>query len=151
LEYLKCSNNKLTFIPQLPDSLQFFSCNNNTLTFLPNIPNLSFFYFGDNGNIYNFADNTYNTDYINNNNTLFEVYPLLANVNATKEEQIQYVNTINTQQKCKEWLATVNQHNIFLEIYERKVMNPAIINQYILANNENLNINEFMDNYTKYL
>ncbi len=37
--YVDCSNNKLTSLPKLPNSLQILLCNNNQLTSLPELPN----------------------------------------------------------------------------------------------------------------
>jgi Leucine-rich repeat (LRR) protein len=38
LTYLNCSNNQLTSLPQLPDTIRHLYCNDNQLTSLPNIP-----------------------------------------------------------------------------------------------------------------
>ena len=38
LEYLDCSSNNLTELPELPPNLKFLHCNNNNLTELPELP-----------------------------------------------------------------------------------------------------------------
>jgi Leucine-rich repeat (LRR) protein len=109
LLYLHCSGNQLTsFSDNLPKSLQELDCSYNQLTSLPdNLPKSLQTLFCS-------------------NNQLTSLYPNLMSLQSTKEE-INYIREVNTErgiQKCKEWLAKVNQHNIFLELYERRMMNP---------------------------
>jgi Leucine-rich repeat (LRR) protein len=38
LDFLNCSNNQLTSLPELPFNLKILECNNNQLTSLPELP-----------------------------------------------------------------------------------------------------------------
>ena len=40
IKYIRCNNNQLTVLPQLPKSLEILDCFNNQLTTLPQLPNL---------------------------------------------------------------------------------------------------------------
>ncbi len=47
--YICCSNNQLTSLPNLPNSLQELWCDNNQLTVLPELPNsLQLLYYKNN-------------------------------------------------------------------------------------------------------
>jgi hypothetical protein len=86
-----------------------------------------------------------------NINVISAIYPDINKYTTTKE-RIQYIQKVNTKigiKQCKEWLDSVNHDNIFLQIYEKKIMNP--INFIDLKNNEKLDCNLFAENYLKYL
>jgi hypothetical protein len=71
------------------------------------------------------------------------------NISQPIQEKIKYIQKVNTEigmKKGKEWLSIVNQHNIFLEIYERKIMNPNMI-----QTKEDTNPDIFWQNYLQYL
>jgi hypothetical protein len=80
-------------------------------------------------------------------------YPNLHTIRSPQEKinYIRQVNTVHGIQQCKNWLAIINQNNIFLEIYERKVMNPSYIKDLLSQQTEDMNIDLFMKNYLQYL
>jgi hypothetical protein len=149
LLYLYCSNNRLTSLPEnLPDTLKEIWVFTNRLTSLPdNLPkSLEFLNAND-------LSSQFSSLY------LHYVYPELRKFNRPlKPEHIQYIQKINIDKqlhrernikKCKEWLSVVNKNNIFLELYERRIMNPKKLQH--LANNEEINIDTFLGNYQKYV
>jgi DNA-binding PadR family transcriptional regulator len=118
----------------LPNSLQELNCSYNQLTSLPdNLPNSLLK-----------LDYSYNIQ-------LIALYPTLNDLQSM-QYKIKYIQQVNTKkgiQQCKEWLSIVNQNNIFLEIYERKIMNPN--NLKIVVENENTDVNLLLDNYLAHL
>jgi Leucine-rich repeat (LRR) protein len=133
LETLHCENNLLTCLPDnLPNSLQRLYCTNNLFTYLPNILPINL--------------KLYCKNKLNN-------YPNLHTIRSPQEKinYIRQVNTVHGIQQCKNWLAIINQNNIFLEIYERKVMNPSYIKDLLSQQTEDMNIDLFMKNYLQYL
>jgi Leucine-rich repeat (LRR) protein len=51
LQILYCYDNQLTSLPELPDSLEILFCYNNQLTYLPELPNSFLEIFCQNDNI----------------------------------------------------------------------------------------------------
>ena len=66
--YIKCTGNRLSYLPELPNSLQVLWCNYNNLSSLPELPNslINLCYY-DNP-IYNYIKYYFN----GNNNNYFE-------------------------------------------------------------------------------
>jgi Leucine-rich repeat (LRR) protein len=165
LEILNCSNNNLTHLPDtLPDTLEQLNCSYNNLTYLPDtLPNT----LEQLNCSYNQLTSLPSTEgclpnslkEFNCSNNKFSIYPYLLErytyVHGFDDEYysmsyiisyVQEMNKLNGIQKCREWLNIVNKNNVFLEIYERKIMNPVNFN--LLLQNNNMDIDLFIENYT---
>ena len=150
LQELYCHYNLLTSLPNLPYSLQELYCHYNLLTSLPdNLPDSLQELFCSDNQLASLPSNLPSSLQIlqcdNNPNTT--LYPNLNFLQST-QDKIKYIQQVNMQvgiQRCKEWLAIVNQHNVFLELYERKRMHPN--NFTSLLEDENKDINEFIEEF----
>ena len=72
LQVLFCSMNQLTSLPELPNSLQYLYCHNNQLTELPNLPNSLQYLDCENNKLTSLPNvpNSINYLYLKNNNFL---------------------------------------------------------------------------------
>jgi len=163
LQILNCSNNQLTSLPSNLSCIETLICNHNNLIYLPDTLSESLGQLNCSHNqLTSLPDNLSTSlleyDCTNNN---FSIYPDLLEMYSyfdyyinTDEDNpilkiisyIQEMNKLSGIQKCREWLNTVNKNNVFSEIYESKIMNP--VNLQILLQNDNMDIDLFMENYT---
>jgi len=75
-------------------------------------------------------------------------YPLLQSCFMMKsvEEECEYINQCNSERRCRERLAIINQNAPFLEHYMRRMMHPNRLQT--LKINPHIDVDAFMENYS---
>jgi Leucine-rich repeat (LRR) protein len=133
LQYLYCSKNQLTRLPDLPSALEHLYCSYNRLTILPDLPQtLITFQFCGNPEFKKYYPNFWN-------NCRHFLYLIKTNA-------INYVNETNSRLRTIERTRQINQHDILLELYMKRVMHPNQISIVVRINNDDDDADNDADN-----
>jgi Leucine-rich repeat (LRR) protein len=131
LQELYCNNNQMTTLPDhLPSSLQKLHCWDNQIQVLPNIP-----------------DSVVELYAINN--PLTQVYKDIDFRRFLYSDDIKKINDHNSKTRTQARCRQINQHNVLLEIYMKKMMHPDRLHQ--LRDDESMDVDEFMEKYVQSL
>jgi len=153
LQILNCSYNRVIILPELPASLTFLNCRDNNLTTLPKLPPaLSYISVADN-NLTTLPDLPTSLTYFeyDRNPLLEHKYPLLfKSLNSVLDHlheigyqgvinlqiygtagKVAYVNEVNSKERTIERTKQINQANILLELYMKRMMHPSRIQELV--------------------
>jgi len=136
LTYLSCSSNELMALPELPPSLTYLSCCRNQLTTLPDLPpslNTLYCWSNELTTLPDLPETLYCFE--RRDNPLLEIkYPNLYDHlpnNIITPLEIRYVNEINSKERTMERTKQINQANILLELYMKRMMHPLRIQEIL--------------------